>query len=64
MPVKNWLVSNNEFSNSPEYDRILVKNVDETASTGKSTIKLIAGGYVIEVEIADGPWQITVAAKP
>jgi hypothetical protein len=63
-PFAFWILSNDEFSGNPKYDRILVKDVDDTASSGQTTIDLIAGNYVIEVEMASGPWQITISAQP
>jgi hypothetical protein len=63
-PLAIWLVNNNEFSGKPDYDRILIKDVDDLQTSGQSEIELIAGEFVVEVEIADGPWKITVQSKP
>lgn len=63
-PFSIWILNNNEFSGDPRYDRILVKNVDELDTTGKSSVDLIAGNYVVEVEFAGGPWQITITLIP
>lgn len=59
-----WIENNSEFSVDPKYDRILIKNIDDTQSSGQSDIDLIAGDYVVNVEIADGPWQVTVKLNP
>ena len=59
-----WLDNNDDFPTDPNYDRLLVKNVDDHRAAGQSEINLIAGTYVVDVEIADGPWQITVKLVP
>lgn len=59
-----WLNNNDEFATDPDYDRILVKNIDDRRAAGQSEISLIAGTYVVDVEIADGPWQIAVQVEP
>lgn len=63
-PLAIWILNNNEFSGDPQYDRVLVKNIDTLDATGKSSLDLIAGAYVVEVEVAGGPWQITITLIP
>lgn len=59
-----WIDNNDEFATDPNYDHILVKNIDNTKASGQADISLITGNYVVDVEIADGPWKITVKLLP
>jgi len=59
-----WVENNSEFSTDPAYDRILIKDAAASGTSGQSEIDLIAGDYVVDVELADGPWQVTLTVKP
>jgi hypothetical protein len=59
-----WIENNSEFSTDPKYDRILIKDVSSSKTSGQSDIDLIAGDYVVNIEIASGPWQVTLTVKP
>ncbi len=59
-----WVENNSEFSSNPAYDRILVKDVKVSATSGQSDIDLITGDYVVDVETASASWQINLKIKP
>ncbi len=58
-PFALWLINVSEEVTDPDYDRMLIVDVDgEPAGTTQQAV--IAGDYAVQVEQAEGPWTVEV----
>ena len=58
-----WLVNVSEEVTDPQYDRMLIADVDGPPA-GATQQAVIAGDYVVQIEQADGPWTVEIKAAP
>lgn len=58
-----WLVNVSEEVTDPQYDRMLIADVDGPPA-GAAQQAVIAGDYVVQIEQADGPWTVEIKAAP
>ncbi|MEP7356370.1 MAG: hypothetical protein ABI847_03970 [Anaerolineales bacterium] len=62
-PFALWLINVSEEVTDPQYDRMLITDVDG-APSGTATQAVIAGDYAVQVEQADGPWTVDIKVAP
>ena len=62
-PFALWLVNVSEEVTDPQYDRMLIADVDGPPA-GATQQAVIAGDYVVQIEQADGPWTVEIKAAP
>ena len=62
-PFALWLLNMSEEVTDPQYDRMLITDVDGPPS-GTAQQSVIAGDYVVQVEQADGPWTVEINVVP
>jgi hypothetical protein len=62
-PFALWLLNVSEEVTDPQYDRMLIADVDGPPS-GSAQQLVIAGDYVVQVEQADGPWTVEINVVP
>ena len=62
-PFALWVINVSEEVTDPQYDRMLIADVDSPPA-GTSEQAVIAGDYAVQVEQADGPWTVEIKAAP
>jgi hypothetical protein len=62
-PFALWLVNVSEEVTDPQYDRMLIVDVDGPPA-GSAQQAVIAGDYAVQVEQADGPWTVEIKVAP
>jgi hypothetical protein len=62
-PFALWLINVGEEVSDPQYDRMLIVDVDGPPS-GAAQQPVIAGDYAVQVEQAEGPWTVEVTIVP
>ena len=62
-PFALWLLNVSEEVTDPQYDRMLIADVDGPPA-GTTRHAVIAGDYVLQIEQADGPWTVEIKAAP
>jgi hypothetical protein len=62
-PFALWLINVSEEVTDPQYDRMLIADVDSPPA-GTAQQAVIAGDYVVQVEQAEGPWTVEIKIAP
>jgi hypothetical protein len=62
-PFALWLINESEEVTDPQYDRMIITDVNG-APSGTAQQAVIAGDYAVQVEQADGPWTVDIKVAP
>jgi hypothetical protein len=62
-PFALWLLNVSEEVTDPQYDRMLIADVDGPPA-GAAQQAVIAGDYVVQIEQANGPWTVEIKSAP